>query len=178
MNPDSQPGAGGRLSAAERREHVLQAAVHEFAEHGYSATNTAAIARRAGVSQPYIYALFADKKTLFLLCQRRVLDHIREVFRAAAGQSRGEAALTAMGLAYRGLLDNRVEILCQLQGYAAAGDPEIRAAVSAGFAELFEEVMTRTGEPASRVADFFAGGMYLNVAAALDLPENYLPARR
>jgi AcrR family transcriptional regulator len=153
----------------------VQAGVHEFAEHGYHAASTAAIARRAGVSQPYIYALFADKKTLFLSCQRHVVDHIREVFRCAAGDSRGEESLAAMGLAYRDLLRNRTEILCQLQGYAASGDAQIRDAVAAGFRELFDEIMTVTGEPAARVADFFARGMYLNVAAALELPDTYLP---
>ncbi|CAN5831393.1 hypothetical protein BH23ACT10_BH23ACT10_25000 [soil metagenome] len=102
------PGARRRLTGDQRRTHVIQAGVHEFAEHGYHAASTAAIARRAGVSQPYIYALFADKKTLFLTCQ--------------------------------------------LHGYAAAGDPEIRDAVAAGYRELFDEIVTITGAPAPRRA--------------------------
>lgn len=175
MSAGAGSGPRRRLTAEQRRQQVLEAGVHEFAALGYHATSTAAIARRAGVSQPYIYALFADKKALFLQCQRLVVDHIRERFRSAAGESRGEEALARMGLAYRELLSNRTEILCQLQGYAAAGDPEIRDAVSAGFRELFEEIIAITGEPAARVAHFFAGGMYLNVAAALELPDTYLP---
>ena len=46
-----------RQSAEERREQVLEAATHEFAQRGYHAASTAAIAKRAGISQPYIYAL-------------------------------------------------------------------------------------------------------------------------
>jgi AcrR family transcriptional regulator len=170
-------GAAGvrRLTGEQRRQQVLDAAVHEFAAHGYHATSTGAIARRAGVSQPYIYALFTDKKALFLQCQSRVLDHIRQTFRAAAGDSRGEDALGRMGLAYRDLLVDRTAILCQLQGYAAAGDADIRAAVSTGYRDLFDEVVEITGEPPGRVAEFFAGGMYLNIIAALELPEAYLP---
>lgn len=175
MTSHAGSGVRRRLTADERRRQVLEAGVHEFAEHGYYAAKTAAIARRAGVSQPYVYALFPDKKALFLQCQRRVVAHIREVFRSAAGPSRGEKALARMGLAYRDLLGNRVEILCQLQGYAAAGDREIRDAVGAGFRELFDEVVALTGEPPSRVAEFFAAGMYLNVAAAIELPATYLP---
>lgn len=172
-------GGGGppraRRTAAERREDVVDAGVHEFADHGYHAASTAAIARRAGVSQPYVYALFRDKRTLFLHCQERVLGRIRERFLAAAGGTSGEEALVRMGQAYRDLLGDRVEIMCQLQGYAAAGDPVVRAAVREGFLHLFDEVVRVTGLPARRVADFFAGGMYLNVAAALELPDAVLP---
>ncbi len=55
-----------RQSAEERREQVLEAATHEFAQRGYHGAGTAAIAERAGISQPYIYALFPNKKELFL----------------------------------------------------------------------------------------------------------------
>jgi AcrR family transcriptional regulator len=57
---------------------VLEAAVVEFAEHGYQGTRTADIAARAGVSQPYVYALFPDKRSLFLACHDATIDRIRE----------------------------------------------------------------------------------------------------
>src|SRR5690242_20505696 len=72
---DGGPDNGGakrkrtrRLSAQERRADLLEAAVIEFAESGYHGTRTADIAARAGVSQPYVYALFPDKRALFLAC--------------------------------------------------------------------------------------------------------------
>lgn len=175
MSADAGAAPSRRLTGEQRRQQVVDAAVHEFAAHGYHAASTGAIARRAGVSQPYIYALFADKKTLFLRCQRRVVDHIRRTFRQAAGDSRGEDALGRMGRAYRDLLADRTELLCQLQGYAAAGDADIRDAVSTGYRNLFDEVVDITGEAPGRVAEFFARGMYLNIVAALELPESYLP---
>jgi AcrR family transcriptional regulator len=46
-----------RRTADEHREHVLDAAIAEFAAQGYHAASTTAIARRAGISQPYVYAL-------------------------------------------------------------------------------------------------------------------------
>lgn len=161
----------GRLSSRERRKQVLDAAVHEFAAHGYHGASTQGIARRAGVSQPYIYALFRDKKALFLQCQEQVVEHIRQTFRTAAGSTHGEEAMARMGPAYRHLLQDRDALLCQLQGYAAAADPDIRAAVSAGYQSLFEEVTELSGAPPARVADFFARGMYLNVVAVLGLPD-------
>jgi AcrR family transcriptional regulator len=54
-----------RLTAAERREAVLEAASEEFAAHGYERTSTEKIARRVGISQPYIFRLFGTKRNLF-----------------------------------------------------------------------------------------------------------------
>jgi len=54
-----------RHSAAERRDDVLDAALLEFADHGYEGASTEDIARRAGISQPYLFRLFGTKKELF-----------------------------------------------------------------------------------------------------------------
>src|ERR671935_49342 len=74
-----------RLSASQRREQILAAAFAEFAAHGYHAAATADIARRAGISQPYIYALFPDKKALFLACHERAMQRLRNLLVEAAG---------------------------------------------------------------------------------------------
>ncbi|WP_406530887.1 helix-turn-helix domain-containing protein, partial [Streptomyces sp. I8-5] len=55
-----------RMSAEERRESVIRAAITEFARGGYSATSTEAIAKRVGVSQPYLFRLFPSKQAMFL----------------------------------------------------------------------------------------------------------------
>ena len=55
-----------RLTAAERGEEVLQAAVRAFGASGYQGTKTDEIARLAGVSQPYVIRLFGTKQELFL----------------------------------------------------------------------------------------------------------------
>src|SRR5215475_12133692 len=62
----SQSASTPRRSADERRAQVLEAAIHEFALHGLHGATTAAIAARAQISQPYLFALFRDKKALFL----------------------------------------------------------------------------------------------------------------
>ena len=61
------------MSAAERRELVLDAAVTEFAVHGLAGTSTEDVARRAGISQPYLFRLFPTKKKLFVELGRPVL---------------------------------------------------------------------------------------------------------
>src|SRR5882672_6563636 len=78
-----------RLSADERREAVLDSAVHGFALAGYHAASTTTIAKRAGISQPYIYALFPNKKALFIACQQRASQRIRDAFEEAAREATG-----------------------------------------------------------------------------------------
>lgn len=167
-----------RQSAEERREQVLQAATHEFAERGYHAASTAAIAERAGISQPYIYALFPNKRELFLAAHARMIGHLRSVFvNAALGLNTTEDRLHAMGQAYRPLIEaDRDELLLQMQGHAAASDPEIGPAVAGAFKGLYDDVMRVTGASAAEVTSFFACGMLINVATALDLPEIVEPA--
>ena len=70
---------------------------------------------------------------------------ILRTFEQASEGLEGEAALEAMGTAYTPLITDRDLLLIQLQGYAAAGDPEIRAFTSERFREIVEFVAERTG---------------------------------
>jgi AcrR family transcriptional regulator len=165
-----------RSTSEERREQVIAAAVKEFAETGFHATSTGAIAKRAGISQPYIYALFPNKHELFLAAHRHVIDRIRRAFlEAARGGATPEDRLASMGQAYGELLANRDEILVQMQAHAAAGDPTLREPVRREFLRLREDVSRMSGASPEQVTDFLAMGMLLNVAAALELPEECLP---
>lgn len=167
-------GSVNRLSADERREAVLDAAVHEFADAGYHAASTTAIAKRAGISQPYIYALFPHKKALFIACQERASRRIRDAFVAAAEGAEGRDDLVErMRQAYKRLLDDRDELLCQLHGFAAANDPEIREPVAACFRETFDTIGALIAGDPQEARAFVAMGMYLNIARALELPKEY-----
>ena len=75
MATKSTSPTAARSSSEERREQVIDAAVREFAEHGFHATSTTAIAKRAGISQPYIYALFPNKHELFLAAHPTCCRH-------------------------------------------------------------------------------------------------------
>ena len=165
-----------RSTSEERREQVIEAAVKEFAAHGFHATSTGAIAKRAGISQPYIYALFPNKHELFLAVHRHVVDRIRRTFMdAARGGADPEERLRRMGHAYMELLAERDELLAQMQGFAAAGDPELRGPVREEFARLIEDIGRMSGASRDRVLQFLAKGMLLNIVAALELPEEFSP---
>src|ERR1700744_3495084 len=100
--------AGRRLTAQERRADLLEAAVVEFAENGYHGTRTADIAARAGFSQPYVYALFPDKRTLFLACHDWTTARIKEALeKACADLTEDDDVEQALDRAYQGLFEER-----------------------------------------------------------------------
>jgi AcrR family transcriptional regulator len=158
------------MSAEERREMVLETAVAEFALHGLAGTSTEDVARSAGISQPYLFRLFPTKKGLFLALVERCFLRIEEAFIAAAGDKTGDAALEAMGNEYERLLEDRTLLLLQMQIYAACADPDIRAMARAGYKRLWTLVERLSGLPFDQTVKFFAMGMLMNVAAAMDLP--------
>jgi AcrR family transcriptional regulator len=167
-----------RLSARERRADLLEAAVVEFAESGYHGTRTADIAARAGVSQPYVYALFPDKRALFLACHERTTERIKEALeKASTDLADGDDVEQALDRAYQGLFDERPhQVLFQVQAHAAAAaDPEIREPVRRRFIELVELSERLNGAPRDLVMRHVARSMLGNVALALDLPPEYRP---
>ena len=173
MTETKQPlvtGTKQRMPAAERRELVLEAAIAEFATHGLAGTSTEDVARRAGISQPYLFRLFPTKKALFIALVERCFQRVRDTFTSAAADLTGDEALAAMADAYERLLDDRTLLLLQMQAYAACDDPDVRAATRTGFKRLWELSERLTGLPFQTIVDFFAVGMLMNVAAAMDLP--------
>jgi AcrR family transcriptional regulator len=148
---------------------VLEAALVEFAERGLHGASTDAIARSAGISQPYLFRLFRTKKELYVASVEHCMAETLAAFQRASDGLAGEEALRAMGTAYKQLLDDRTMLRAQLQAYAACDDPDIRAAVRRGFGEIMAHVEGVSAASADEVARWFATGMMLNVVAAMDL---------
>jgi AcrR family transcriptional regulator len=161
--------ASTRSTAAARRDDVLDAALIEFADRGFEGASTEEIARRAGISQPYLFRLFGTKKELYLEVVRRCLRDTLTLFQDASAGHHGEEALDAIGKAYVELLRNRTRLRLQMQAYADCDDPEVRAVVREGYGALVEHAEGLTGGDTERVRDFFAFGMLLNVFASMDL---------
>ena len=165
-----------RLSAAERKDDVLDAAMIEFAERGLDGTSTEDIARRAGISQPYLFRLFGTKKELFIATVGRCFRETLEMFQRAAEGKRGEEALHAIGTAYMEQLEtNRTWLRAQMQAYAAADDPEIRAVVRAGYGDLVAYVRRVSDADWPIVWHFFSTGMLLNVLASMHVTDGPEP---
>src|SRR5712691_5162726 len=106
-----------RMTADERRDAIVAAATEEFATGGLVGASTEAIARRVGVSQPYVFQLFGTKKELFLAVVRSCFARTRLAFEAAAAawvpgaDDECDSSLEAMGKAYKRLLADRTLLL-------------------------------------------------------------------
>lgn len=156
------------MSAAERREDILVAAMEEFAIGGLHGTSTESIARRVGVSQPYLFRLYGTKMDLFLAVANRAFDDVEHLFLAASrGGDGSQGQLESMGMAYGNLLANRSALMLQLQLYAACEDLQVREVVSSRYARLYRLVQQLSGATPEEAREFFASGMLLNVVAAM-----------
>lgn len=162
-----------RLRAGERRDDVVHAAIVEFAAGGLAGTSTGTIARRAGVSQPYLFQLFGTKKELFLAAVRGCFERTRLQFEESGRAARAAGldskhTLEQMGHAYAHLLLADPDVLrLQLHSYAACHDPEVRAVVRDEFLALWRAVADVSGVEPARLHQWFAEGMLINVIASI-----------
>jgi AcrR family transcriptional regulator len=167
-----------RVPASERRDALIDAAIHEFAHGGLHGTPVDKIARRVGVAQPYVFSLFGSKRDLFLAAVERGFERVAETFARAAEQFDPATAppdmdvFNAMGQAYTELLESdRDYLMLQLQSYAACDDEVIRDTVRAAYARLVTEVERISLADSERIDEFFRYGMWLNVAAAMGVED-------
>jgi AcrR family transcriptional regulator len=163
-----------RMSAEQRRESVIRAAVAEFAHGGYHGTTTEAIARRVGVSQPYLYRLFPDKRSIFLAAALRCIEETHRVMEEASADE-GDPHM-AMAGAYQRLIQDPDMLLMQMQTYVAvasaesSGDHEFGAPIRAAWARWWDSAHTALGGDPDTTTSFMAYGMLINTLISLGLP--------
>src|ERR1700754_4356466 len=180
MAADTKPVPRKRVPAAERRDALIEAAVHHFAHGGLQGTKVSAIAADVGVAQPYVFSLFPTKRDLFLAAVDRCFEKVSALFEEAAAdyekngpQEAEEDKLKALGHAYMSRIsENPDQLLLQLQAYAACGDdPGIQVAVRRNYAGLVDLCRRLTAVDDERLDQFFQMGMWCNVAAALGIED-------
>ena len=181
MNPVSTkkkaPSAGERSlsTAEERREELITGSLPVFAEKGYHAAPTTEIAKRAGISQAYLFRLFPTKEELFVAAVERSTRRMVETLVAAAEKSEkdGIEPGDAMGLAYGELVTSERDLLLvQLHAQAVSpAMPSVRDAMRNCFADLYAFASERTGGSEEELKRWFAHGMLINVMTALSAEE-------
>ena len=124
----TQQPSTSRLPAAERRQAILDAALHVFSAGSYSGATTAQIAKEAGVSEPILYRHFGSKRDLYLACLDEAWRRLRESFEAAAAEH-GDARAIQL-LARTGGKHRLRELTANLwmQAVTEAGSDEVIAA--------------------------------------------------
>jgi AcrR family transcriptional regulator len=98
--PRRRAGRLTREEAARRAERVVEVAAKMFLERGFDATSMEAVAEKAGIAKPTLYAWYRDKAELFTAVLRRLIEH----FLAPLGRQQhdlegtdAETALTEIG---------------------------------------------------------------------------------
>ncbi|UDY23527.1 TetR/AcrR family transcriptional regulator [Nocardioides sp. Kera G14] len=159
-----------RMPAGERRELILEAATKAFATGGYAGTSTDAVAKEAGVSQPYVVRMFGTKLELFLAVFERACGRIEQRFREVLDErpfdTESEEDLHRLGGAYVDLLADRNWLQVMMHGFSAGSVPEIGEAARERMGSIYETVR-RTGWSDEQVRDFISHGMLLNVLLSI-----------
>ena len=169
-----------RLSHEERREQILDAAVEEIAASGFAGATTSDIARRAGISQPYVFRFFPTKKDLALAVIDRCVSRIIHDWETALPQP-GESRLQTLGRTYvESLPERRSELMVHLNAYAAADDPDVASAMRHHLARIYRYVvhlLERDGHPAAyeEAGAFLSRGFLINASMAVGLESALTP---
>jgi AcrR family transcriptional regulator len=174
VSPTSAPERT-RMKPEDRRELVLAAANRAFSRGGYAGTSTDAVAKEAGVSQPYVVRIFGTKLELFLEVFDRACGRIREAFEAVLNDGpfdpESDDDWARLGLAYTDLLRDRDLLMVMMHGFAASNDDEIARRSREGMARIFATVRA-TGCTDEHAQEFIAQGMLLNVMLSIRAPEH------
>ncbi|MFC5501250.1 TetR/AcrR family transcriptional regulator [Lysinimonas soli] len=172
------PETATRMRSDERRELILAAATSVFGERGYVGTTTDAIARAAGVSQPYVVRMFGTKEALFLEVLQRALDRLLATFRAAIADPTPVAGPDdtlghRIGMSYAELLLDRGLLLSLMHSFLLGADPVIGAAARAGFLSVYRLLREEAGFSAEETDQFLAHGMMMNTMVGLRMADEY-----
>ncbi|GAA0478722.1 hypothetical protein Ade02nite_40710 [Paractinoplanes deccanensis] len=159
-----------RSTAEERRQTVMSTAIRVFAAKGYYGTSTVEVAQAAGISQGYLYRLYADKEALFIAvvdyCSQRLRDNVAAAM-ARVTSTDPEAVLDQLRVAYRQLIDDRDLLMVLMQANCAAGVPAIGEAVRQCYATQVEYVRAASGATDEQLRRYFADSLLANVVSAV-----------
>jgi AcrR family transcriptional regulator len=162
------------MRGEDRRRHILDAATRCFARTGFVGTSTDAIAKEAGVSQPYVVRMFGTKQELFLEVFEGAARRVAAAFSAVLAEGfdpASEEDRARLGAAYTDLLADRDMMLVMLHGFAAGDSPEIGERARASMAAIYD-LLRGGGLEADDVRDFIAHGMLLTVLMAMRAPDH------
>lgn len=164
-----------KLSKSDsRKEDILKAAVTVFAHKGYYRATTADIAKKASISQPYVYNFFDNKEELLIAALIRSWDNTLQAFVSEQGDS--DNIEQQFIIAYEKLMEtHKDEILLQVQALAIR-EPKIQSVMQDGFRKIKTYVSMRFDKADvvdvdTKVINFLARGMLCNISTSLDMPD-------
>lgn len=169
-----------RMKSSDRRALILEAATRVFGERGYVGATTDAVAKAAGVSQPYVVRMFGTKEALFLAVLDRALGRLLDSFREALADETatlptGEpmSIHARLGVAYTELLTNRGLLLSLMHAFVLGAEPVIGERARQGFLEVYAFLRDEAGFTADEANEFLAVGMLLNTMVGVRMTDEY-----
>ena len=139
------------MSAADRREAILDAARSAFAERGFHETSLDSVAERAGVSKALLYEHFSSKRELYVaMLEMHVHELVERISGAVAGAEPGEPRMRAGLEAFFGFVEERRGAWRFM--FRNSDDPDVairldrlRDEVAAAIAQLMSEEAAAKG---------------------------------
>ena len=132
------------MSAAERREQLVDVGRTIFAKRGYEATTVEEIARRAGVSKPIVYEHFGGKEGLYAVIVDPEMKSVLDLVTQSIGKGGPRLRFERAALAFLTYVENNPAGFSVLSRDA----PVVRTA-GGGLSSVLNEL-------AARVTDIFA----------------------
>jgi TetR/AcrR family transcriptional regulator len=164
-----------RMKSEARRELILAAAAGVFGERGYVGATTDAVAKAAGVSQPYVVRMFGTKSALFQAVLERSLDRLVDEFRTEIAQHEpaDDDLPMCIGRRYVELLADRGLLLSLMQAFMLGADPEIGPVARAGFLRVYRLLRDEGGFSPLEATQFLEGGMMINTLVGLRMGADF-----
>jgi TetR/AcrR family transcriptional regulator len=164
-----------RMKSEDRRELILAAAAAVFAERGYDGSTTDAVAKAAGISQPYVVRMFGTKAALFQAVLDRSLDKLVDQFREeiAEHSAADDDLRMCIGRRYVELLTDRGLLLSLMQAFMLGADPEIGPTARAGFLRVYRLLRDEGGFSPTEATEFLSGGMMINTLVGLRMGADF-----
>jgi len=99
MAASAKKPARSRMTAAERREQLIEIARKVFAERGFDGASVEEIAARAEVSKPVVYEHFGGKEGLYAVVVDREVRQLLDMMRTALSQGSARMLLEQAAVA-------------------------------------------------------------------------------
>lgn len=143
----TEHGRKRRLTAAERREQLIDIGRETFADLGYEAATVEEIARRAGITKPIVYGHFGGKEGLYDIIVEREAGHVVQVItEAIATGSPRDRVEQAVAAFFEYVRDNPAGfVLLARDAPASSQFASMLSEIAARVGEIFSEEFDRAG---------------------------------
>lgn len=110
---ETGPKSRRRLSSAQRRERIVDAALRTFSRHGYRGATTRQLARAARITEVTLFRYFVSKEKLFaaVLEKYSILPVLQAEMVRPPPRGRGRATLRQVGRRFLKILKEREHLI-------------------------------------------------------------------